>query len=84
MKTSLRAAIAGVSVIVFLGDDYQHYSCGSHDFFEPLLNELVSGCSSCQSSSNDVNPVVKKMHHIKVKCQNVVLELEVLFDILYL
>ncbi|XP_074579751.1 autophagy-related protein 2-like [Curcuma longa] len=76
VKTSLRAAIAGVSVIVFLGDDYQHYSCGSHDFFEPLLNELVSGCSSCQSSSNDVNPVVKKMHHIKVKCQNVVLELE--------
>ncbi|KAG6516223.1 hypothetical protein ZIOFF_026676 [Zingiber officinale] len=43
VKTCLRAAIAGVSVIVFLGDDYQHYSCGSHNILEPLLNELISG-----------------------------------------
>lgn len=83
METSLQAAIAGISVIVFLGDD-QHYLCGSNNLFEPLLDEINSRSLSCPSSaniavsrSNKVTPVDNKMHHIEAKCHNLVLEFEV-------
>lgn len=83
METSLRAAIAGISAIVFLGDD-QHYLCGSNNLFEPLLDEINSMSISCPSSaniavsrSNNVNSVDNKMHHIEAKCHNLVLEFEV-------
>ncbi|XP_042376736.1 autophagy-related protein 2-like isoform X2 [Zingiber officinale] len=82
VETSLRAAIAGISVIVFLGDD-QHYLCGSNNLFEPLLDEINSRSINCPSSanisvsrSNKVTPVDNKMHHIEAKCHNLVLEFE--------
>ncbi|XP_064967995.1 autophagy-related protein 2-like isoform X3 [Musa acuminata AAA Group] len=80
VETSLRAAIAGISVILFLRDDDQQSSYGSNK----LLSELSFGSyMSCHSPTNvdvssttEVDPVNEKMHHLEAKCQNVVLDLE--------
>ncbi|URE12311.1 ATG C terminal domain [Musa troglodytarum] len=80
VETSLQAAIAGISVILFLRDDDQQSLYGSNK----LLSELSFGSyTSCHSPTNgdvssttEVDPMNKKMHHLEAKCQNVVLDLE--------